>query len=184
MYHHSTRPGPDPSELPVPPFVNMQISRRVRSPNSNDSMSDAKAIATLNMVHAIKSKRMAPNIVRCLRATHKNRVDFARATRELASHLDQQPDVLDTSTPEDFVLWDSRMWSFGSESSEQEEEWIREMLPEPENVDLDKVNSHIWCPRCKQNKVKYFQLQTRSIDEPMTIFARCLIPTCRKRFKI
>lgn len=37
------------------------------------------------------------------------------------------------------------------------------------------------CSRCKSTKAKYFELQTRSCDEPTTIFLTCL--NCNKRWK-
>eukprot|EP00747_Dinoflagellata_sp_TGD_P165506 gnl/TRDRNA2_/TRDRNA2_186849_c0_seq1.p1 gnl/TRDRNA2_/TRDRNA2_186849_c0~~gnl/TRDRNA2_/TRDRNA2_186849_c0_seq1.p1 ORF type:complete len:393 (+),score=94.54 gnl/TRDRNA2_/TRDRNA2_186849_c0_seq1:77-1180(+) len=37
------------------------------------------------------------------------------------------------------------------------------------------------CGKCKGTKTTYFQMQTRSSDEPMTTFARCL--TCGNRWK-
>ncbi|KAI8052009.1 transcription elongation factor S-II [Syncephalis plumigaleata] len=37
------------------------------------------------------------------------------------------------------------------------------------------------CPRCKQRKCTYFQLQTRSADEPMTTFVTCVV--CNNRWK-
>lgn len=37
------------------------------------------------------------------------------------------------------------------------------------------------CTRCKQRKCTYYELQTRSADEPMTIFVTCL--NCGKRWK-
>jgi DNA-directed RNA polymerase subunit M/transcription elongation factor TFIIS len=36
------------------------------------------------------------------------------------------------------------------------------------------------CPKCKSNKTSYYQLQTRSADEPMTTYAQCL---CGHRWK-
>ena len=38
------------------------------------------------------------------------------------------------------------------------------------------------CGRCKQRKCTYYELQTRSIDEPMTKFVRCLV--CDHRWRI
>lgn len=38
------------------------------------------------------------------------------------------------------------------------------------------------CGRCKQRKCKYYQLQTRSADEPMTTFVTCI--NCNNRWKV
>ena len=38
------------------------------------------------------------------------------------------------------------------------------------------------CGRCKERKCVYYELQTRSIDEPMTKFIRCLV--CDHRWRI
>ena len=37
------------------------------------------------------------------------------------------------------------------------------------------------CRRCKELKVDYFQMQTRSADEPMTVFYNC--KACGYRWK-
>jgi transcription elongation factor S-II len=37
------------------------------------------------------------------------------------------------------------------------------------------------CPKCKARKANYYQRQTRSADEPMTIFLTCLM--CRHRWR-
>lgn len=38
------------------------------------------------------------------------------------------------------------------------------------------------CGRCKQRKCKYYQMQTRSADEPMTTFVTCV--NCGNRWKV
>lgn len=38
------------------------------------------------------------------------------------------------------------------------------------------------CGKCKERKCTYYELQTRSIDEPMTKFVRCLV--CDHRWRI
>ena len=38
------------------------------------------------------------------------------------------------------------------------------------------------CGKCKKNKTSYYEMQTRSADEPMTIFVQCL--TCGNRWKM
>ena len=37
------------------------------------------------------------------------------------------------------------------------------------------------CKRCKKSKTRYWEMQTRSADEPMTIFIRCL--NCGKEWR-
>lgn len=46
---------------------------------------------------------------------------------------------------------------------------------------LTSMTSDIICGKCKKNKITYYELQTRSADEPMTCFYRCL--TCGNRWK-
>ena len=50
-----------------------------------------------------------------------------------------------------------------------------------ENVQ-DAATDQFKCSRCKQKKCTYYEVQTRSADESMTIFITCL--TCGKRWKI
>ena len=38
------------------------------------------------------------------------------------------------------------------------------------------------CPKCHAKKTSYFQKQTRSADEPMTIFCRCMV--CNQNWRI
>lgn len=39
------------------------------------------------------------------------------------------------------------------------------------------------CKKCRQNKCKYYQLQTRSADEAMTTFVQCCNSECNYRWK-
>ena len=47
--------------------------------------------------------------------------------------------------------------------------------------DLGQGSSMFTCGKCKKNNCTYFQMQTRSADEPMTTFVTCL--NCDKRWK-
>lgn len=44
-----------------------------------------------------------------------------------------------------------------------------------------RISGMFTCGKCKGTQTTYFQMQTRSSDEPMTTFARCL--TCGNRWK-
>lgn len=60
------------------------------------------------------------------------------------------------------------------------EKWLR--VQNSSVVYKEEINnSLIQCPKCKQNKVHYYQLQTRSADEPMTTFCTCT--HCNNRWK-
>ena len=46
--------------------------------------------------------------------------------------------------------------------------------------DFSRATDRWQCSSCKQRKCTYYELQTRSADEPMTIFIHCL--NCQKRW--
>lgn len=46
---------------------------------------------------------------------------------------------------------------------------------------LEASTDHFTCRKCNSKKCTYYQLQTRSADEPMTTFVTCL--DCGKRWK-
>ena len=46
---------------------------------------------------------------------------------------------------------------------------------------IEASTSNFTCNKCKSKKCTYYQLQTRSADEPMTTFVTCL--ECGKRWK-
>ena len=39
------------------------------------------------------------------------------------------------------------------------------------------------CPKCEHSKAYFVQMQTRSADEPMTIFYKCCNKDCNHRWK-
>lgn len=47
--------------------------------------------------------------------------------------------------------------------------------------DTEAETDQFKCGRCHQRKTKYYQLQTRSADEPMTTFVTCI--NCGNRWK-
>ena len=46
---------------------------------------------------------------------------------------------------------------------------------------IEASTDNFTCGKCKSNKCTYYQLQTRSADEPMTTFVTCL--NCGSRWK-
>ena len=48
-------------------------------------------------------------------------------------------------------------------------------------IDQGGATDEFKCTRCKQRKCTYYELQTRSADEPMTVFVTCL--NCGKRWR-
>ena len=67
------------------------------------------------------------------------------------------------------------------------EHWKR-MMDEKYNKDkylfeeVQAMTDQFKCGRCKSRKCTYYELQTRSADEPTTIFVTCL--NCGKRWKM
>ena len=55
-------------------------------------------------------------------------------------------------------------------------------LQEQAGVSQDSVSMYR-CPACRSEKVSSFAMQTRSADEPMTVFCTCLNPKCGKKFR-
>ena len=49
------------------------------------------------------------------------------------------------------------------------------------NKVLYQISNNIKCGRCKKKECSFYQLQTRSADEPMTTFVTCL--NCGNRWK-
>ena len=69
-------------------------------------------------------------------------------------------------------------------SPEQWEVLKNEKQMRLENKYLPKIEAstdNFTCSKCKSNKCTYYQLQTRSADEPMTTFVTCI--TCGNRWK-
>jgi transcription elongation factor S-II len=62
----------------------------------------------------------------------------------------------------------------------------KELIEEKAKRDINKFETNVeastdtfTCRKCKQNKCTYYQMQTRSADEPSTTFVQCLNCGCR-----
>uniref|UniRef100_T1IXA7 DNA-directed RNA polymerase subunit n=1 Tax=Strigamia maritima TaxID=126957 RepID=T1IXA7_STRMM len=60
---------------------------------------------------------------------------------------------------------------------------VAKTYPKPKALDDILGSSEVWenvdnteatCPKCSHTRAAFFQMQTRSADEPMTIFYKCL----------
>jgi len=79
-----------------------------------------------------------------------------------------KPKELETLTP-------GQMWPDGPFG--RTEKWIRERETAMElaKAKMDtEYEGILTCPKCKSKKTSYYQLQTRSADEPATNFCSCL----------
>ncbi|MHA1896053.1 MAG: transcription factor S [Promethearchaeota archaeon] len=61
----------------------------------------------------------------------------------------------------------------GSKKSRNRNLIKKTVIIEKEQGPVNPVTT-VECPECGHNKAEYFQLQTRSADEPATTFYRCL----------
>lgn len=71
--------------------------------------------------------------------------------------------------------WNEYMELYGNEILAQQQAQI---LAQP---DTSKTEGLFTCGRCKTKKTTYYQMQTRSADEPATTFVTCL--NCNNRWK-
>ena len=69
---------------------------------------------------------------------------------------------------------------FPEKWADQEEERLKRETALLEG-NSDEGSSLFTCNRCQKSRTRYFEMQTRSADEPMTIFIRCL--NCGKQWR-
>jgi len=82
-------------------------------------------------------------------------------------------DVIDMR-PED-------LWPDGPYAKKMEERIIKDLRKAYLAQEVKNQEGFFTCARCKSKKTSYYQLQTRSADEPMTTFVTCL--NCDKNWK-
>ncbi|KAF7458209.1 transcription elongation factor A TFIIS [Cryptosporidium felis] len=87
-------------------------------------------------------------------------------------------------TPEEIAKMQSK--EMASDAKQKEREKHKQESLEACQSDWDLRNliqkeGQFTCGKCKTNKTTYYQMQTRSADEPMTTFVRCL--NCGNRWK-
>ena len=69
----------------------------------------------------------------------------------------------------------------GINATQTESRRIESLRKEALNTDDPNYEGLFKCNRCKSKKTTYYQMQTRSADEPMTTFVTCI--NCSNRWK-
>ena len=82
-------------------------------------------------------------------------------------------DVIDMR-PED-------LWPDGPYAKKMEERIVKDMRKAYLAQEVKNQEGFFTCNRCKSKKTTYYQLQTRSADEPMTTYVSCV--NCGKNWK-
>lgn len=62
------------------------------------------------------------------------------------------------------------------------EAWVAEVSRSDNKVVNGTPTDEFTCSKCKKNKTVYYQKQTRSADEPMTVFLTCV--TCGHKWRM
>lgn len=78
-------------------------------------------------------------------------------------------------------LTPDELWPGGPWDITKNEIRVKALRMDLANDRLTDYSGTFKCPKCKSDKTTYYQLQTRSADEPMTTFCTCL--SCGKRWK-
>lgn len=73
------------------------------------------------------------------------------------------------------------LWPDGPYAQTIEKRIIRDLRKAYLAQEIKNQDGFFTCVRCKSKKTTYYQLQTRSADEPMTTFVSCL--TCDRNWK-
>ena len=65
------------------------------------------------------------------------------------------------------------LWPDGPYAKKIEEKIHKDLRKDYLTKEMNNTEGFFTCGRCKSKKTSYFQLQTRSADEPMTTFVTC-----------
>jgi transcription elongation factor S-II len=74
-----------------------------------------------------------------------------------------------------------QLWPDGPWALTKHELYIKDMKKESAKNELENLKGMFKCGKCKTYKTTFYQLQTRSADEPMTTFVTCI--NCDNKWK-
>ena len=103
--------------------------------------------------------------------------------KEPRSHLKLRLLGGDVKTRDLSTMRPHELWPTGPyDQTKRQREWdeLRKRMAK-EKDDSENFEGAFTCGKCKSKKTKYYQMQTRSADEPMTCFVSCI--NCGKRWK-
>ena len=145
---------------------------------------------------------MACTIEASVHAMHdsdNDKAKYAEKARSLVFNLKNNENlrlsIIDGSIPADHVVHMKAAELKTSDQQKKEKEDLDRAVAERRG-DADKIardqlmldngldpnkGGEFTCSKCKGTKTTHYQMQTRSADEPMTVFVRCL--TCGKRWR-
>ena len=83
--------------------------------------------------------------------------------------------------PENLVEMTAEEMASNKRKRENEEIRLKSLTRSEAAMEEEGTTEQFKCGRCGQRKCTYYQLQTRSADEPMTTFVRCVV--CYNRWK-
>lgn len=91
-------------------------------------------------------------------------------------NIKNNPDLVKKTKPKDLeTLTPGQMWPEGpwgqAERKIREKETAMELAKAKGEAEYEGI---LTCPKCKSKKTSYYQMQTRSADEPATNFCSCL----------
>ena len=121
---------------------------------------------------------------RYFKELYKNKaLSIIHNLKEPRSHLkvrvlDGDVKTRDLSTMKADELWPTG--PYDQEKRQLEYDELRKRLAK-EKDDAEDFVGMFTCGKCKSKRTKYYQMQTRSADEPMTTFVTCI--NCGKRWK-
>ncbi len=91
-------------------------------------------------------------------------------------NIKNNPDIVKKTKPKELeTLTPGQMWPDGpvgqTEKKIREKETKMELAKAKHDKEYEGI---LTCPKCKSKKTSYYQMQTRSADEPATNFCSCL----------
>ena len=91
-------------------------------------------------------------------------------------NIKKNPDLMNRIKCKDLeTLSSGQMWPEGPQGQTEKRIRQREIDIELAKAKLEaEYEGILKCPKCKSNKTSYYQMQTRSADEPMTTYAQCI----------